>query len=202
VIQPSPQGATTGTAFEGCACFAYKVRRAYETDPHGQDDPACRGGWSDHDLTPEGAAQAKALAARLKACGEAYSLAAVITSDLPRAVTTGSILADALSLPVVKEPRLREINNGDVAGMANETALKRYPGLFFSTLQMDEAYPKGESPRAFHDRIKNWFEELAAQPTDGEYIGVLVAFAWVESDSLLAFAWIDLISSYHLRRTV
>ena len=22
---------------------------------HGQDDPACRGGWSDHDLTPEGA---------------------------------------------------------------------------------------------------------------------------------------------------
>ena len=148
---------------------------------HGQDDPACRGGWSDHDLTPEGAQQAKALAARLKACREAYSLAAVITSDLPRAVTTAEILADALSLPVVKEPRLREINNGELAGMANETALKRYPGLFFSTLQMDEAYPKGESPRAFHDRIKNWFEELAACRRDEPGTLVIVTHGGVIS---------------------
>ena len=44
--------------------------------------------------------------------------------------------------------------------------------------------------------------ELSPKVTEGEYIGVLVAFAGVESDSMVVFAWIDLISSYHLRRTV
>ena len=43
--------------------------------------------------------------------------------------------------------------------------------------------------------------ELAAQPTEGEYIGVLVAFAGVESDSMVVFVEVELDSVYHLRCT-
>ena len=59
-----------------------------------------------------------------------------------------------------EEPRLRETNNGDLAGMLHEDALKIYPGLFWNTLEMDERYPNGESPREFYLRIKMWFDDL------------------------------------------
>ena len=61
---------------------------------------------------------------------------------------------------VHKEFQIREINNGDLAGMLNDTALKQYPGLFFSSLEMDEAYPNGESPKDFYRRIQRWFLEF------------------------------------------
>ncbi len=40
-------------------------------------------------------------------------------------------------VPVVKEEKLREMNNGVLVGMLNEEALIKYPGLFFSSLEMD-----------------------------------------------------------------
>lgn len=133
---------------------------------HGQDDTGCRGGWYAGGLTPEGTAQAGRLAARLKThCGD-YGISAIITSDLPRAEATAALIADDLGIEVQKEPRLREINNGDLAGMPNETALLEYPGLFFNTLQMDEAYPNGESPREFFERVKDWFGAFTATHRD------------------------------------
>ncbi len=98
---------------------------------HGKDDERFRGGWSRLDLTAEGREQAKALAGRLAACRGELSIGAIVASDLPRAMSTANILAEELKLPVQPEPRLREIDNGLLAGMRNETALERYPGLFF-----------------------------------------------------------------------
>lgn len=46
--------------------------------------------------------------------------------------------------------------------MLNDIALEKYPGLFFSSLNMDEAYPNGESPNDFYMRIKKWFSEFSS----------------------------------------
>ena len=130
---------------------------------HGKDDDRYRGGWSDLDLIPEGREQAKLLAAYLKENNREYRIEHIISSDLPRAMSTARLIADELNLPVQPEIQLREMNNGDLAGMPNDKALERYPGLFFRSLKMDEPYPNGESPAEFFMRIKKWFDGFAAE---------------------------------------
>ncbi len=127
---------------------------------HGKDDNRYRGGWSNLDLIPEGIEQAKRLAKHIKDNNCDYNIKQIISSDLTRTMTTAHFIEDELGIPVQKDSRLRETNNGDLAGMLNETALEQYPGLFFSSLKMDEAYPNGESPKDFYLRIKNWFEDF------------------------------------------
>ena len=127
---------------------------------HGKDDDRYRGGWSNHDLAPIGHEQAKLLARHLRENNDDYQITQIISSDLQRALTTAEYISAELGLPVHKEPRLREINNGDLAGMLNTVAEEKYPGLYFSTLKMDESYPNGESPKTFHFRIQKWFNEI------------------------------------------
>ena len=127
---------------------------------HGKDDDQYRGGWSSHDLLPEGVQQAKLLAQHLKTHQSDYQIAEIISSDLKRTMTTAKYIADALALSIQKEPMLRETNNGVLAGMLNTDASAQYPGLFFSTLKMDERYPGGESPNEFYQRIKLWFSDF------------------------------------------
>ena len=129
---------------------------------HGKDDGKYRGGWSTLDLIPEGVEQAKQLAKHLKDNNHAYQIKNIISSDLTRTLTTANIISFELGLPTRKEFQIREINNGDLAGMLNDTALQQYPGLFFSALEMDEPYPNGESPNDFFMRIKKWFSEISA----------------------------------------
>lgn len=125
---------------------------------HGQDDDRFRGGWSNLDLTPEGMQQSEQLAAHLKVNQSRYQISRILSSDLRRTMTTARFISEALGLPIQPEPQLREMNNGDLAGMPNAEALLQYPSLFFSALDMDEAYPNGENPRAFYERIRCWFD--------------------------------------------
>ena len=129
---------------------------------HGKDDDRYRGGWSSLDLIPEGMEQAERLAKHIKDNNCDYNIKQIISSDLTRTMTTAHFIVEKLGISVQKESRLREINNGDLAGMLNETALEQYPGLFFSTLKMGETYPNGESPEDFYLRIKNWFEDFCS----------------------------------------
>lgn len=135
---------------------------------HGKDDDRYRGGWSTLDLVPEGVEQAKKLAKHLKEGNCIYKIAHIISSDLPRTMTTASIISKELVIEIQEEFQIRETNNGDLAGMLNETALDKYPGLFFSSLEMDEPYPNGESPEDFYIRIKSWFEEFCVKYRDFE----------------------------------
>ena len=139
---------------------------------HGRDDPRYRGGWSSRDLVPEGEAQAARLARHLKENICVYGITKILPADLPRTMTTANIIASELDLPVCGEPRLREINNGDLAGMDNESAIEKFPGLFFSTLEMDTSYPNGESPEEFFARIKTWFREYTSDCRDGNVLVV------------------------------
>ena len=141
---------------------------------HGKDDDKYRGGWSSLDLIPEGIEQAKKLAKHLAENRMEYNIARIISSDLPRTMTTASYISAELGLPVLEESQIRETNNGDLAGMLNDEALVQYPGLFFSSLEMDEPYPDGESPNEFYARIKTWFENFLVeyQNTNGNTLVV------------------------------
>ena len=141
---------------------------------HGKDDDKYRGGWSSLDLIPEGIEQAKKLAKHLAENRMEYNIARIISSDLPRTMTTANYISAELGLPVLEESQIRETNNGDLAGMLNDEALVQYPGLFFSSLEMDEPYPNGESPNEFYARIKTWFENflIEYQNTNGNTLVV------------------------------
>lgn len=130
---------------------------------HGKDDDAYRGGWSSLGLLDEGKRQAQAVADYFRTSSE-YRIKYIVSSDLNRTVETAEYIAAALDLSTHIDVRLRETNNGDLAGMLNSEALAKYPGLFWNTLDMKEAYPNGESPAAFYLRIKRWFDDIIKNP--------------------------------------
>lgn len=121
-------------------------------------------------MTEEGFAQARALARHLRVHWQPIDL--VLSSDLGRAAETTEEIREEVQVPVQYTPEWREINNGDLAGIPNALAEQRYPGLYFSSLEMDEPYPGGESPRQFCERIGRAFHTICEKmithqlPTD------------------------------------
>ena len=81
-------------------------------------------------MVPEGVEQAKRLASYLGEKKEEFGIKKILSSDLSRARETADILAEALDLPMITDERLREADNGDLAGMPNKEALEKYPGLY------------------------------------------------------------------------
>lgn len=146
---------------------------------HGKDSDQHRGGWSQLDLLPEGKREAKTLADYLVQHKEDYHFTKMITSDLKRAETTATILAETLQLPLEKESGLRETNNGDLAGMLNSEADQKFPRLYFRSLAMDEHYPNGESPREFYQRIKTWFQRFLQENDDSDETQIVVTHGGV-----------------------
>lgn len=141
---------------------------------HGHHGDGFRGGWSPRGLSPQGRAQAQALAGRLRS--EGWQIDTLITSDLPRAAQTAAAVAEALGVgDVTPAPQWREVNNGLLAGMANVDVAERYPGLYWSALAPDEPYPGGgDSPNSFLARITEAFTQLCADLEAGR-IGPRVA---------------------------
>lgn len=127
---------------------------------HGQDDDTCRGGWSSHTLTSEGIAQSEKLAIELYNNRNKYNIKKIYSSDLKRARQTASILADKINVPIHFTAEFREVNNGDLAGLKNEIADKKYPNLYWRKLEWNEHYPNGESPKEFYERIKSAWNKL------------------------------------------
>ena len=129
---------------------------------HGKDDGTVRGGWSQQPLTNEGKEQKDELASFVQ--GSDLAIKHIYSSDLLRAMQTAQSVADKLHLPIVPMPEFREVNNGDLAGIKNELANKMYPGLYWNTLDWEQRYPGGESPREFYERISTaWdaFQKMA-----------------------------------------
>ena len=119
---------------------------------HGKDDDTVRGGWSGQPLIEEGKAQADELASFIQRSD--LGIQYIYSSDLLRAIQTAQSVADKLHLPIIQMPEFREVNNGDLAGMDNELASKMYPGLYWNTLEWEQRYPGGESPKEFYERIR------------------------------------------------
>lgn len=135
---------------------------------HAEDSSELMGGWSNNKLTKRGIKQVKALAARLK--DDLKDADAFITSDLLRARQTAQILSDNLGVVFIADERFRETNNGDLANLTKSDFLKKYSGLFFANLDMNEKYPNGESPQEFYNRIKTAFLKLNEQYNDKKIV--------------------------------
>lgn len=119
---------------------------------HGKDDDSVRGGWSNSPLSAEGVKQVARLASEILSANN-MNIGTIYSSDLPRARQTAEILSSAISVPVVEMPEFRETNNGVLAGMNNQIAEEQYPGMYWSALDWEQAYPDGESPCQFYNRI-------------------------------------------------
>jgi broad specificity phosphatase PhoE len=96
---------------------------------HGQTDWNLEGryqGQSDVPLNENGRSQALDLAQLLRD----QVFAAIYSSDLLRARETADIIAASLQLPVMIDPRLREINQGEWEGQLVEVIQERYARLW------------------------------------------------------------------------
>lgn len=125
---------------------------------HGKDDETVRGGWSRHPLTTEGIKQAETLA---KAFAGNRTIDCIYSSDLPRAMQTAEKIAKEVDLSVIPLPLFRETNNGELAGIKNDIALVRYPGLFWNQMGWEQHYPNGESPKQFYERISTAWADFS-----------------------------------------
>lgn len=96
---------------------------------HGETDWNAEGryqGQSDVALNANGLAQAEDLAQRLR--GQKFE--AIYTSDLARAEQTAEALAAATDAPLRRDPRLREINQGEWEGLLLPEIEARYAEAF------------------------------------------------------------------------
>jgi broad specificity phosphatase PhoE len=99
---------------------------------------------ADTPLSANGLAQAGLLARRL-AAGDPHRPAALVSSDLPRALQTAQAIAAATGLAITTSTLLHERNFGDLRGLPYDT-------LGFDPLTREEAPPNGESIPQFAQR--------------------------------------------------
>ncbi|MEF3354147.1 histidine phosphatase family protein [Paenibacillus sp. GYB006] len=137
---------------------------------HGADDEGYRGGWSQRGLNVEGYRQSEKLGSYLKNNQSSYQVHRIVSSDLQRALDTANEIAKNLNLSVESNSEWRETNNGVIAGMPNEIVNERFPGLYFSSLQMEERYPEGESPKEYYLRIKETFKRLCEEQLTNNHL--------------------------------
>lgn len=140
---------------------------------HAQDDDSYIGGWSDIDMTEEGAEQAKILSNYFWDNKKELKITQIISSDLKRALSTITPTAQKLKLPINKDPLWRGLNNGEIGGLLSSEAKIKYPKTFLYDLDMDEHYPGGESPREFYKRVKQAFQNILTTYDKKENIIVL-----------------------------
>lgn len=116
---------------------------------------------ADTPLSARGLAQAAAVAARIAALRPA----ALLASDLPRALQTAQAVAAATGLPVQTDPLLHERNFGALRGRA-------WASLGFDPMALEDAPEGGESMATFHARVAQaWAAAVAARQAAG---GLLV----------------------------
>jgi len=130
---------------------------------HGKDEERYLGGWSQRGLIQEGMKQARLLGAYLEDDRDRFQFSRILSSDLKRAAQTAELISENINMPIDFDWRWRETNNGKLAGMPVDEFHEKYPGMYFSALDMDQKYPDGESPRENYYRIKEVFEELAKE---------------------------------------
>ncbi|CAN5162670.1 histidine phosphatase family protein [soil metagenome] len=114
-------------------------------------------GQTDAHLTDQGRAQAELLALRLVK----LPISRIISSDLRRTIDTVTPTANALGLPVEKDPRLREILNGDWTGLLPDDIANAWPEVWTAYRSGEDVLrPGGESWAHVRERVLSVVEEL------------------------------------------
>jgi len=137
---------------------------------HGEDDERYKGGWNRLPLISRGKRQVSKLANYLEKRQKDFKIEKIISSDIVRTRQTAKIINNKLHLPIEYTRKLREMNNGVLAGMKVKDAIKQYPGVYFRALKMNERYPGGERPIEFRERVIKSFNELVEENKEHETI--------------------------------
>ena len=138
---------------------------------HGETTFNAAGIWQgqlDSPLSPRGEEQAAAVGPALAALGPVR----VVTSDLQRARRTGESVARAAGVPLVEEPRLREIHAGEWQGLTNEEVRRDWPEVY-DRLRAGEDVRRpggGESLGDVRDRAARAVEEVLETTGPGECV--------------------------------
>jgi len=117
----------------------------------------------DNPLSRRGVAQAECLARHIEYLG----IAAIISSDFARAVTTAEHLQRVTGAPISYDPLLQERNFGDLRGTP-------YAELGFDMFAPDYAPPGGETWEIFHERVdRAWALVQGAATATGGHLAVV-----------------------------
>jgi len=111
-------------------------------------------GHTDSALTEKGIQQAKNHGNKLQVC----KIKQIICSDLPRAMSTASIIAKLLNIPMHTDEQLREVYFGFWDGMADEDIQQQYPELCEERKHNKWQFNgyDGESYEQAHKRAQTW----------------------------------------------
>jgi broad specificity phosphatase PhoE len=144
---------------------------------HGETVDNVRGvaqGWSDSELSERGRWQVQRVAERLRTLG----LTHLVSSSLPRAVTTARAIADAVSLEPLAMDDFREMNCGDWEGKSFLYLRENDPDFHRRWSNDPEvACPGGESYAHVRVRIRRGLELItrnAKRETRNEEAGAVI----------------------------
>ncbi len=116
-------------------------------------------GQSDPPLSETGLAEARCLAERLR---HTATIDHIYASDLERARTTATIVAEALGRPVTIDPIWRERGIGQLEGLTTDEIMRRFPDAWASRHLGPMHAPGGESPNDVLRRAMAGCEALLA----------------------------------------
>jgi len=127
------------------------------------------GGKEGGELSMRGTHQALALARRLKK----EKISEVYCSTASRARQTCEAIVKGMGLQAVYCQELREIDMGELVGLAHEEAEERYPGVFLDLFaRPSERIPGGESVADVQRRAMPLIERLACRPGNPTILAV------------------------------
>ncbi len=130
---------------------------------HGQTDWNMDGRWQGNEpvaLNAEGHEQARRLAAHLSS----RPIAAIYSSDLPRAFETATAIGNTRDMQPRLDERWQEINLGIFQGHTRQEMETRFPLEWqaFHDQYWDYVVPRGESRRNFQDRLYAAWQQVIA----------------------------------------
>ncbi|MFE9725696.1 histidine phosphatase family protein [Streptomyces sp. NPDC005794] len=127
-------------------------------------------GISDIDLSTHGRAQAT----RLAGWAGRADLTAVWSSPMRRCRQTAEESAARAGLPLLLEPRLRELDFGIAEGMTRAELRERLPGALtaFEADPVGSHFPEGEDPAAVSERCTDFLTGLRGGHQEGRVLVV------------------------------
>ena len=110
---------------------------------------------------------------------------AIYTSDLQRACFTAEAIARVHGLDIVKEPRFREIDQGEWTGLTVDEIKTRWPDKWGPARHYN-ARPGGESPQQVRERALDALKDVVEKHPDD---GVVVVshggtIRWISAETL------------------
>jgi broad specificity phosphatase PhoE len=138
-------------------------------------------GHADIELNDEGRTQAETTAQRLAT----EDVVAVYSSDLVRSRVTAEAIAGVHNLPVITDPDLREVDQGEWTGLHVDEIARRWPGLW-GDARHHTTRPGGESPQQVRARSLAALARIVKSHPDGSVVVVSHGgtIRWISAEAL------------------